>query len=294
LPTEKAPGPIASALRRFASAVGSRVPRRRPEAPRDGYTEQRHKIAFVDSLSDQDLQELNALLPWQAFTVDQHGRRFGGVAWAGKRDRPQEVPDRRVLLLQDRFGLGDKHVLEVGCFEGIHTVALSRFARQVTAVDARIENVVKTIVRTAMYGYRPTVFRHDVDAVAPSYDLLRADILHHVGVLYHLHDPVRHLLEIGRYIRSAVMLDTHYALDHEATSSYAVGGQNFSYKLFQEQGRKDVFSGVHPHSRWLTLDVITGLLREAGFGKIDVVEKREERNGPRVLLFAARVSEHPA
>jgi tRNA (mo5U34)-methyltransferase len=258
------------------------------KTPLAGYAEQRHQIPFVDPLSDEDLSELNALLPWKAFTVDRHGRRFGGVAWAGKRDRPQEIPDRRVLLLDERFGLADKQVLEVGCFEGIHTVALSSLAREVTAVDGRIENVLKTIVRTALYGYRPTVFQHDVENFSAGYELLQADVLHHVGVLYHLRDPVRHLLDIGRYIRLGVMLDTHYALDAEAESSYQVNGREVPYKLFRERGRRDVFSGLHPESKWLPLEVITSLLREAGFGVVDLVEKRQERNGPRVLLFARR------
>jgi len=274
---------------RLAAAVRRRVQHAsRTRPPLAGYSEHRHEIAFIDPLSDEDLSELNLLLPWKAFTVDSHGRRFGGVAWAGKRDRPQEVPDRRVLLLHERFDLSNKHVLEIGCFEGIHTVALAGLAARVTAVDGRIENVAKTIVRTALYGYHPTVFEHDVEETPSSYDLLRADLMHHVGVLYHLSDPVRHLLEIGRYIRIGLMLDTHYALAEEAGLTYTVNGREFPYKQFQECGRTDVFSGLHPHSKWLPLDVITGLLAEAGFGEVDVVEKREERNGPRVLLFARR------
>jgi tRNA (mo5U34)-methyltransferase len=165
---------------------------------------------------------------------------------------------------------------------------LLRFAARVTAVDARIENVAKTIVRTALYGYHPRVFVHDVDQVAPSYDHLQADVLHHVGVLYHLRDPVRHLLEIGRYIRMGLMLDTHYALESAAQESYEVNGREYRYQLFQEQGRADVFSGLGASSKWLTLDVITSLLRETGFPNVEVVETRSERNGPRVLLIARR------
>ena len=274
---------------RLASAFRRRVQRVfRTRPPLAGYGEHRHEIAFVDPLNDEDLSELNVLLPWKAFTVDSHGRRFGGVAWAGKRDRPQEVPDRRVLLFHERFDLSDKHVLEIGCFEGIHTVALAGLAARVTAVDGRIENVAKTIVRTALYGHHPTVFEHDVEETPPSYDLLQADLMHHVGVLYHLSDPVRHLLELGRYVRIGLMLDTHYALAEEARLNYRVNGRDFPYKQFQERGRNDVFSGLHANSKWLPLDVITGLLAEAGFGEVDVVEKREERNGPRVLLFARR------
>jgi tRNA (mo5U34)-methyltransferase len=242
----------------------------------------------VDPLTDTDLSRLNELLPWKAFTVDRHGRRFGGVAWHGKRDHPQPVPDRRTLILAERFSLADKHVLEVGCFEGIHTVGLLPLAAQVTAVDARIENVAKTIVRTAFYGYHPRVFVHDVDQVPANYDHLQADVLHHVGVLYHLRDPVRHLLEIGRYIRLGLMLDTHYALEEAARETYTVNSREYRYQPFQEQGRADVFSGLGATSKWLTLDVITGLLRETGFPDVDVVETRSERNGPRVLLIARR------
>jgi SAM-dependent methyltransferase len=257
-------------------------------APLTGYTEHRHSIAYVDPLSDEDLSRLNGLLPWKAFTVDRHGRRFGGVAWKGKRDDPQAVPDRRAVLLDQQFGLSDKHVLEIGCFEGIHTVGLLQFGARVTAVDGRIENVAKTILRAAMYGYHPQVFVHDVELVPASYEPLRADLLHHVGVLYHLHDPVRHLLEIGRYIRLGVLLDTHYARNEEAQASYQVDGRKYRYKLFQERGRGDVFSGLSPSSRWLTLEGITGLLQQTGFSSVEVVEQRSERNGPRALLIARR------
>jgi tRNA (mo5U34)-methyltransferase len=276
-------------LTRLRRAMERRVSHRSPAtAPRHGYTEHRHEIAYVDPLSDEDLSRLNELLPWKAFTVDRHGRRFGAVAWQGKRDRPEPVPDRRTLILDQRFGLADKHVLEFGCFEGIHTVGLMRFTARVTAVDGRIENVAKTILRTALYGYHPRVFVHDVDRVPANYDQLQADVLHHVGVLYHLRDPVRHLLEIGRYVRLGVMLDTHYALEAEAQLIDEVNGREYRYKRFQEQGRADVFSGLGDSSRWLSLDLIIGLLQETGFADVEVIEKRQERNGPRVLLIARR------
>ena len=276
-------------LNRLSSAARPQLGRlTRTAAPLVGYTEHRHEIPYVDPLSDDDLSRLNDLMPWKAFTVDRHGRRFGGVAWRGKRDQPQPVPDRRALILDERFRLADKHVLEFGCFEGIHTIGLARCAAAVTAVDGRIENVAKTILRTALYGCYPRVFLYDVEQLPPSYDLLQADVLHHVGVLYHLRDPVRHLLEIGRYIRLGVMLDTHYALDDEARLVYEINGQEYRYKQFQERGRSDVFSGLGASSKWLPLDVITELLKQTGFGNVEVVETRLERNGPRVLLIARR------
>src|ERR1051325_2089177 len=271
-----------SRRRQGMSANGAK-PRPAPSVPFAGYTERLNRIKFVDPLSDDELQELNNLLDWKCFVADSRGRRFGNAAWAGKRCEPQPVPDPRIKLLHEKFDLGDKHVLEVGCFEGVHTVRLSMFAGEVTAVDARVELAVKTIVRTALFGYRPTVFQCDVETRLPFSDLA-CDVLHHVGVLYHLKDPVRHLQDLRRFVRFGVMLDTHYANEAEATESYEVDGRVYRYKRYAEFGHADPFSGTSDHSKWLLLDDLTALLSEAGFDQIEIVEKRDEGNGPRVLL----------
>lgn len=256
--------------------------------PLGRYDQGRNPIRFVDLLSDEELQNLNALLPWKCFVVDRHGRRFGDLAWRGKRQEPQVVPDRRIDMLHQRFALADKHVLEVGCFEGVHTAGLCQYAGRVTAVDGRIENVVKSIVRCTLWGYHPTIFQCDLEQRPLPSDLLSADVVFHVGVLYHLADPVRHLLELGGLVRRGVLLDTHYALNHETHASYSVDGREVTYKRYREGGRADPFSGIYDHAKWLTLSDIVDTLRAAGFSQVDIMERREERNGPRVLLIAER------
>ena len=248
----------------------------------------RNAIKFVDSLSDEELAELNQLLNWKCFVVDGNGRQFGGAASATKRQVPQIIPDRRIMMMNEVFDLSDKHVLEIGCFEGVHTIGLSMYAKAVTAFDSRIENVVKTIVRCSLFGYSPTVFQYDTEKPVSNPDWLTADVMHHVGVLYHLKDPVQHLLSLGTYIGQGIMLDTHYALDQEATEEYIVDGQTYAYKHYTEGGYRDPFSGMYDFARWLRLDDIAEVLTVAGFPKIDIVEKRNERNGPRVLLMAKR------
>lgn len=260
----------------------------RDRFPLKGFTHRSVPTRYVDLLSDEDLAELNSILHWNCFTVDGRGRRFGNAAHEGKRDTPQEIPDRRIVLMDERFGLADKHVLEIGCFEGIHTVALCERARRVTAVDSRIENVVKTIVRCAMFGCAPEVFKCNVEERPLDVEPLRCDVLHHVGVLYHLRDPVQHLLDVGRIARTGVMLDTHYSLPEEANRSYEAGGRTYRFKTFRESGHQDVFSGMYEQSKWLTLDGIVEGLREAGFGDVEVVETIEARYGPRALLLARR------
>ena len=253
-----------------------------------GFEANRASAQWVDMLSDDDLRHLNSLLPWNCFTVDAHGRRFGNRAWPGKRESPQPVPDRRIVRLNEQVRLSTKRVLEVGCFEGIHTIGLCMFGATVTAVDSRIENVVKTIVRCAMYGYTPTVFLCDLDNPQHSERLPPVDVLHHVGVLYHLRNPVEHLLALCRSTAHAVMLDTHVATPASADQTYEAAGSSFRYQLYREGSRADAFSGMRDYAKWLLLEDIERVLGMGGFARVEVAEQRQERNGRRVLLYARR------
>lgn len=279
-------------IRRALMTLG-RILRVRKRLPLRGYTPANDGASLVGNLSDKELAELNDLLPWHAFTVDERGRRFGNAAWYGKRTMPQPIPDPRVLLADREFRLSDKHVLEVGCFEGIHTIALCRVAQRVTALDARIENVVKTIVRCALYGCRPEVLLCDLEN--PSQPTLRdsCDILFHVGVLYHLSDPVRHILALGQLARRGVFLDTHFAEVGRADAAYEVGGRIYRYRPKAEGGRRDPFSGMGAQSKWLLADDISQLLIRAGFPSVRLVETRMERNGPRGQWIAKKAGPTP-
>lgn len=270
---------------RAALAELTKVPN---AVPLKGFQPAKAPAGFVDLLTDGELEELNSLLPWKCFTADASGRRFGWPASASKRNVPQEIPDYRTPMLDAEFSLRGKHVLEVGCFEGVHTTGLATLGATVTAIDSRMENVVKTMVRTGFHGYPVKVFKCDVEKSEDFARLPEADIVHHIGVLYHLKDPVSHLLAMGRLAKVGVMLDTHIARPEEATRSYRAAGREFSYKHYREGGYENVFAGMYDHAKWLTLNTIRLLLTEIGFGRIRVIEERDERNGPRVLLIAAR------
>lgn len=253
--------------------------------PFEGWTPSAQPAPRLDDLTDEQLKELNRLLPWACFTADSTGRRFGAAAWAGKRDAPQLIPDPRIVRLDELVPLQSKRVLEVGCFEGVHTVALCERASTVVAVDARIENVVKTIVRTAFYGYRPEVRVVNLDLDAELLGL-ECDIVHHVGVLYHLREPVPHLLALGRIAKEAIWLDSHVAGDADELETAESEGIPYRFRRFVEG--EDPFSGMHEHAHWLPLDDLKRVLRRAGFSQVEVLECREERNGRRVLVLARR------
>ena len=272
----------------FTKPSSNSLPPDKMEIPLDGYKEGRVNSKFIESLDLAQLEELNKILPWKCFTVDSSGRRFGDIAWKAKREIPQEVPDRRIIMMHDRFNLTDKHVLEIGCFEGVHTVGLGMFSGKVTAIDSRVENVVKSMVRTSFFGSHCDIFLCDIESKKDFKLLPQVDYVHHVGVLYHLKDPVNHLRALAKLTKHGLMLDTHYAKLEKASSSYIVNGINYQYQHYLEGGRKEVFSGMYDHAKWLLIDDICDILKDEGFKKIEVKEDREERNGPRLLLFASR------
>jgi len=261
----------------------------RREAAFSGYREHRISIPLIEGLPDSELRRLNQLLPWNAFVVDSSGRRFGNWTNSTKRNKPQELPDYRIAELQKRLPeLSESSVLELGCFEGIHTVALCQHSKKVVAVDARVEHIAKTIIRCAFFGLCPTVGYWNLEEECPSHLDIQCDVLHHVGVLYHLRHPVDHLNFVLPNIRKLLMLDTHIAAENATLHQDNHSDQGVKFFKYREAGREAPFAGMEDYAKWLRLEDLIRVIEENGFSDIEIAENRLERNGPRVLIFAKR------
>ncbi len=233
-----------------------------------------------------DLDEVNRILPWFAAAPLPDGRLLGRLdARAGKRTEPGRIPDKRIVRLNDAIPLRNLRVIEVGCFEGIHTVGLLQFCEDVTAIDVRPINVVKTAARVALSGLRARVAVQDVEKLSPSFG--RFDVMFHCGVLYHLLHPAEQLLAVGR-LADHLFLDTHIARDEPRIEERPAGPIVYRGAYHDEGGWSDPFSGRDPSAFWLTIESIQSLLLSAGFALQEVWEVREERNGPRAAIFATK------
>ena len=238
-------------------------------------------------MSDLSLQELNDTLPWHAGTLLPDGRLVGRLdARADKRTDVQPIPDKRIRRLDEALPLAGKSVLEIGCFEGIHTLGLRHFDANVTAVDIRPSNVLKTLARLSAHGESAGVFILDVEDA--NVDLGHFDVVFHCGVLYHLEDPVSHLRAILPAC-DAIYLDTHVAEPGRDQDTLVVGDQSYQGYRHHEGGWQDPFSGRAASAFWLTLDDLQGLIKAQGF-ECQTWSERAERNGARVGLFARRVT----
>jgi tRNA (mo5U34)-methyltransferase len=241
-------------------------------------------------LSPSALGELNQLLPWAAMTADVHGRVIG-APWSGaKRNLVQAIIEKRQIAFNKAFPLAGKRVAEFGCFEGIHTLGLLVLGASVTAIDGRMENVLKTLARVWAYGRRCEVAHWNFEEAPPAALPGEWDVLHHIGVLYHLSDPIGHLEQILPRTREALLLDTQTATDAaEARKSYVAGGREFRFRGKKEPDADIApFAGLCDVARYLLPEELADWIRSQGFPDTRIVGDRVERKGRRVTIWAFR------
>jgi tRNA (mo5U34)-methyltransferase len=144
---------------------------------------------------------------------------------------------------------------------------------------------VKTLTRLSMHGAHAKVFIQDCAEVDKSFGTF--DVVFHFGVLYHMMNPVEHLLNLGQ-VAPVLYLDTHIAGPKLVTGEYSVNGEAFDFDWRGEGGWREPFSGVAPKSRQLTLDGLNKALEMAGYTDRQLLQERAERNGPRILMLARK------
>lgn len=237
------------------------------------------------SLTDQQLQDFQQAVAWKTGLRLPDGRVLGV---SGKRGKVTDGLDPRVRLVLERLQPAGKTVLEVGSCEGIHTVQLAAVCKQVVGLEVRPHNIVCALARAFVHDVHNARFllhdvRHLDDRCGP------LDIVFHVGVLYHLDDPVSHLMRVAA-LAPDLVLDTHYANDSLPWEPVELswGERRYRGKKYREGGWADVFSGVEPTAVWLQREDLLRLLADAGFETTEVVDDRQERNGPRLTLLARR------
>ncbi len=235
-------------------------------------------------LSAELVEEANQAFDWRAATQLPNGLMLGRM-FEHKRPVPQTIPDKRITRLDSMIGLKDKSVLEIGCFEGIHTIGLRTFTDNVTAIDLRPANVFKALARLSLHGADAKVFVADCEKLDGSFG--RFDVVFHFGVLYHLMQPVEHLHAVGK-LGDTLYLDTHVAVADAEMTRETINGREYAYTLANEGGWADPFSGKDASSKHLALESLQAAITSAGFTTQRLLNYRLERNGPRVLIIASR------
>ena len=264
----------------------------------DKKADDEHVHKRLELLDPSSLEKLDAMLPWSSY-FNFNGNKSLGTAWSErKRHAPMPFPDKGVENLNKLLPLDGMSVLEMGCFEGHHTTSLAMHTDDVWAIDGRIENVIKTLIRVWGAGYEKRVSVNYIDLEQGSLqDQFRAlgrddgfDLIHHRGVLYHLSNPVIHINECSMVCKKHLFLHTQIASDEMANDEYT--HNNKSYRVYRYKEPKTAFSpfaGITQYALWLTKSSLLELLDEVGFNDVKILAEDQERNGPRIALLASRI-----
>jgi tRNA (mo5U34)-methyltransferase len=236
-------------------------------------------------LSDQQLEEFNHTLPWEVAEMLPDGRILGKTGSLGA--RVTEL-DFRIAEIDARLGLSGKTVLELGSHEGYFTVQLAKRCKHVTAVEIRPSKVVCALVRNFVHDlHNVKLCLTDVRDVGA--DFGRFDIVVHLGVLYHLSNPVEHLYKI-RDLSDNLLLCTQYCDETTAfqRSDIRFGNRSYRAHVYREHGWKDSWSGVESTSLWLYRDDVLALVRDVGYESCEVLKDWTASGHPRLTVLARR------
>jgi hypothetical protein len=183
--------------------------------------------------------------------------------------------------------LKDLTVLELGCYEGHHSVSLAQHAKHVTAIDGRIENVLKTMIKiwatkmeTRATSNLINLERENLKGQLKLAGLATGyDLIHHRGVLYHLSDPITNIMECAAVCRKYLYLHTQISKNDAATNVAERGKFRYHYFKYKEPRVAFApFAGICDYAMWLSKQSLMDLLKNAGFSKIRVLSEVEERN----------------
>jgi protein-L-isoaspartate O-methyltransferase len=257
-----------------------------------------HAHGPIKYLSPTDLSYLNVLLPWSSYNAVGKSVPLGSAYLSTKRSSPHSIPDKHVTAIAKFLDISNCTVLEVGCFEGHYTAALAASCKSVSAIDSRVENIIKTLVRLWALNLGRNVTLDVVDLDATSLvDFYKSkgtasagfDLIHHRGVLYHLEDPCRHLTDLASLGMNHIYLHTQYANPAQKLSPYKSAFGTFDAFFYREKNIDFApFAGMRKDAIWLQKKDLVGILKELGLAKVEILADVEERNGNRIELIASR------
>ena len=205
---------------------------------------------------------------------------IGGREYGGQYDPSR---DPRVTHFRTHFPAA-RRVLELGSLEGAHSFTLRALpgVASVVGIEGRAANIEKARFVQRKLGVAGVEFVH---ANLEDFDLSSLgafDAVFCAGLLYHLPRP----WELLRRLRPAcgsLLLATHYAW---VTKADAEGG-GYRGMMYREFGLAEPLSGLSEQSFWPTREALLAMLRDAGYGRVQVCDDHTAHpHGPLMTLAA--------
>jgi hypothetical protein len=213
--------------------------------------------------------------------------------------------DARIRLLNEKYPLYGRHVLELGPLEAGHTYMMHQLgARHITAVEANARAYLKCLLVKELYQLNRTSFLHGEVMAYLAETEQRFELCVASGILYHMSDPAG-FLERCAAVADRLFIWTHYAipetfaqhpvLKDKITGSEPAGFRGYDYTLYHYAyqdalGWEGFCGGTAPTCRWITREAITAILERCGYNTVHVLfdEPEQHPNGPHLCLLAEK------
>jgi hypothetical protein len=228
--------------------------------------------------------------PWFSHVLQMANRYFRPVALHYNRG---EIEDERLKYIAYFLDVRDQRILEIGPFEGYHSVVLEKMGvRENIAIESRADNLSKCQRVKEKYHLNHTQFlQYDLECLYKGEEIPSFsgpfDLVFCLGVLYHLPDPGRGL-EWMRAQSSTLFVGTHYATPRKRMKNitYSYGGKSYRGQELTEGGIADPVSGMSPTSLWLYEDDLLRLLQDVGYSRTWVLGKDVQNHTDHITLLA--------
>ena len=184
------------------------------------------------------------------------------------------------------FAPAPRTVLELGSFEGGHSLALAAHpsVERVVSIEGRKENIEKASFVQRITGDRKVEF---IQGHLEHMDLRRlgkVDAVLCLGVLYHLSNPWRLIKQLAA-VSDTLFLWTHFVLDKDSELLTS----DMRGRYYVESADGDLSGGLGELSCRLTLGSLMQCLQGSGLRLVESCEiDMTHPSGPGILLGARR------
>lgn len=200
--------------------------------------------------------------------------------------------DQRLKYIAYFLDLRDLRTLELGPFEGHHSIVLEKMGvRENIAIESRPENLRKCQRIKEKYGLDRTTFilgniEEFYNGTAQPQFAGRFDLVFCLGVLYHVPEPGKAVAWF-RSQAKALFLGTHYPLPKSPSNAiYRYNGNSYRAMEHREGGIAEPGSGMSPISLMPYEADLLRLLRDVGYDQISVLGRDLQNRAPHVTILA--------
>jgi hypothetical protein len=212
--------------------------------------------------------------------------------------------DARITVMNEKFPLHSKKVLELGPLEGAHTYMIAKYgAKEIVAVESNSRAFLKCLIVKELYNLNTANFLLGDAIEYMSTCNKHFDICLASGILYHSQTPGKFIESISK-VSDRVLLWTHFYDDasikekpdvlkkFKSIKQESIKGFTFDlhkYEYGEALDWKGFCGGSESFTSWITKDTLLKLLTLCGFAKVTIIfEDFNHQNGPNICLLAEK------